>query len=206
VLASGGGSNMQAVLDHFARLGNARGGDVVVVASDRAAAGALTRARGAGIAAEALASPSDAAELKSLLERHAVDMIALAGYLKLVPREVVARYEQRIVNVHPALLPAFGGPGMYGRRVHQAVLDSGATVSGATVHFADQEYDHGKIIAMAGAGAAGRRRRLPRRAGAARGTSAVPARARRARRRAHHSFIMPTPVVRGRRRLYAATE
>jgi formyltetrahydrofolate-dependent phosphoribosylglycinamide formyltransferase len=148
VLASGGGSNMQAVLDHFARLGNARGGDVVVVASDRAAAGALTRARGAGIAAEALASPSDAAELKSLLERHAVDMIALAGYLKLVPREVVARYEQRIVNVHPALLPAFGGPGMYGRRVHQAVLDSGATVSGATVHFADQEYDHGKIIAQ----------------------------------------------------------
>ena len=79
---------------------------------------------------------------------HRVDLLVLAGYLKLVPAAVIARYRHRIVNVHPALLPAFGGPGMYGRRVHEAVLASGARESGATVHLVDEVYDRGAILAQ----------------------------------------------------------
>jgi folate-dependent phosphoribosylglycinamide formyltransferase PurN len=85
----------------------------------------------------------------ALLERHDVTHVVLAGYLKLVPVAVTARYRGAIVNVHPALLPAHGGPGMYGVRVHRAVLAAGDTASGATVHFVDAEYDRGAIIAAA---------------------------------------------------------
>jgi folate-dependent phosphoribosylglycinamide formyltransferase PurN len=77
-----------------------------------------------------------------------VDLIVLAGYLRLVPRSVVGAYRGRIINVHPALLPAFGGAGMYGQRVHSAVIEEGARVSGATVHFVDEQYDRGPIIAQ----------------------------------------------------------
>jgi phosphoribosylglycinamide formyltransferase-1 len=80
------------------------------------------------------------------LERHGVDFICLAGYLKLVPAGVVRAYAQRILNIHPALLPAFGGAGMYGRRVHEAVIEYGARISGATVHLVDEEYDRGPVI------------------------------------------------------------
>jgi phosphoribosylglycinamide formyltransferase 1 len=148
VLASGGGSNLQAILDHFDALGAHRGGDVVLVASDRAGAGALARARARGIATAHVERPADGAALAALLEAHRADVVVLAGYLKLVPRAVVGRYRGRLLNVHPALLPAFGGPGMYGRRVHEAVLDSGARISGATVHFVDEDYDRGAVIAQ----------------------------------------------------------
>jgi phosphoribosylglycinamide formyltransferase-1 len=74
--------------------------------------------------------------------------VALAGYLRLLPKEVIAEFPSRILNVHPALLPAFGGPGMYGERVHRAVLMSGAAVSGASVHYVDEEYDNGTIVAQ----------------------------------------------------------
>jgi formyltetrahydrofolate-dependent phosphoribosylglycinamide formyltransferase len=150
VFASGGGSNLQSIVDHFDRLGERRGGDVVLVASDRADAGSLERARRRGISAATLATPRNpiGANILALLDEHSVDLVALAGYLQLVPAEVVRRYAGRMVNVHPALLPAFGGPGMYGRRVHQSVLAAGATVSGATVHFVDEIYDHGRIIAQ----------------------------------------------------------
>jgi formyltetrahydrofolate-dependent phosphoribosylglycinamide formyltransferase len=84
----------------------------------------------------------------ALLARHAVDLVVLAGYLRFVPAEVTRSYRGRIVNIHPALLPAFGGAGMYGHRVHEAVIARGARVSGATVHFVDEEYDHGPIIAQ----------------------------------------------------------
>ena len=150
VLASGGGTNLQSILDHFDRLGQRRNGDVVLVASDRGDAGALERARRRGIPAATLATrrnPGDA-HIADLLEEHSIDLVALAGYLQLVPADVVRRYAGRMVNVHPALLPSFGGPGMYGRRVHQAVLDAGAVVSGATVHYVDEIYDHGRIIAQ----------------------------------------------------------
>src|SRR5690606_34460471 len=84
----------------------------------------------------------------AVLEEHRIQLIVLAGYLKLVPPDVVARYRGRMLNIHPALLPAFGGPGMYGLRVHQAVIASGARVSGATVHLVDDRYDEGRIVAQ----------------------------------------------------------
>jgi formyltetrahydrofolate-dependent phosphoribosylglycinamide formyltransferase len=120
----------------------------VLVLSNRAAAGGLERARAQGVPAVILADPASGAEWVAHLEEHRVDLIVLAGYLKLVPRDVVAAWRGRIVNVHPALLPAFGGPGMYGARVHRAVLESGASESGATVHLVDEEYDRGAILAQ----------------------------------------------------------
>jgi formyltetrahydrofolate-dependent phosphoribosylglycinamide formyltransferase len=150
VLASGGGSNLQAILDYFDHLGDRRAADVVVVASNRADAGALERAARHDIPNATLKSQSvpDGVALAALLDEHEVDFIVLAGYLKLVPPDVVARFSRRIVNVHPALLPAFGGAGMYGQRVHRAVIDSGVTVTGVTVHFVDNVYDSGRIIAQ----------------------------------------------------------
>jgi phosphoribosylglycinamide formyltransferase-1 len=150
VLASGGGTNLQAILDFLAARGAARSGDVVLVATDRPDARALERARAANVHAAVLRSTRcpDAPELLPLLQQHRADFVALAGYLRLLPKEVIAEFPGRIVNIHPALLPAFGGPGMYGERVHRAVLLSGATVSGATVHYVDEEYDRGTILAQ----------------------------------------------------------
>jgi phosphoribosylglycinamide formyltransferase-1 len=119
---------------------------VVRVISSHARAGALDRARRAGVATTVLADPADSAELLGVLAD--VELVVLAGYLKRVPIPVVARFHLRMINIHPALLPAFGGAGMYGRRLHEGVLASGATVSGATVHYVDEEYDHGPIIAQ----------------------------------------------------------
>ena len=149
ILASGGGSNLQAVIDHFRTLGHARAGDIVLVASDRPDSGALRKARAAGIRAATIISRHTALgdELEALLERHSIDLIVLAGFLQHVPAEVTRTYVGRIVNVHPAQLPEFGGPGMYGARVHRAVLASGARASGPTVHFVDEIYDHGATIA-----------------------------------------------------------
>ena len=112
VLASGGGSNLQALLDYFAALGEQRAGDVVLVAADRADAGALQRAARAGIPTATLPShrEPDAQSADDLLTDHDVDLVVLAGYMQYVPHEVTQRYPGRIVNVHPALLPAFGGP------------------------------------------------------------------------------------------------
>lgn len=145
VCVSGGGSNLQALLD---RLRGEEPARVVLVLSNRPEAGGLERARRAGIPAEVLADPSDASEWITRLGRRDVDLVVLAGYLKLVPPGVVQKYAGRILNVHPALLPAFGGPGMYGRRVHEAVLAGGATESGPTVHLVDEVYDRGAILAQ----------------------------------------------------------
>lgn len=150
VLASGGGSNLQAILDHLAALGESRHGDVVLVASNRPDAGALARAARAGISHALLRSPHapEGAEMSDVLAAHRVDLVALAGYMRLVPAEVTAAFLGRMLNVHPALLPEFGGPGMYGDRVHRAVLKAGATHSGPSVHFVDEVYDHGAVIAQ----------------------------------------------------------
>lgn len=149
VLASGGGSNLQAVIDHFRVLGDARGGDVVLVASDRADAGALERASRAGIATATVASRRApmGTGLAALLLEHRVDLLLLAGYLQLVPADVTRHMAGRVLNVHPGPLPEFGGPGMYGARVHRAVLAAGVAFSGPTVHFVDEVYDHGAAIA-----------------------------------------------------------
>jgi formyltetrahydrofolate-dependent phosphoribosylglycinamide formyltransferase len=150
VLASGGGSNLGAILDHLAALGERRHGDVVLVASNRPDAGALARAERAGIARAVLRSPHapDGLDLGTTLVAHEADLVALAGYMRLVPPEVTAAYRGRMLNVHPALLPEFGGPGMYGSRVHRAVLEAGAKLSGPSVHFVDEVYDHGAVIAQ----------------------------------------------------------
>lgn len=151
VFASGGGSNLQALLDNFNT--HDRVARIVLVVSDREDAPALERARKAGIEAVVIpvaGRPIDYVSRETLvtLESADVDLIALAGYLRLVPPAVVRRYRNRILNIHPALLPAFGGKGMFGVRVHRAVLDAGAKISGATVHLVDEEYDTGAIIAQ----------------------------------------------------------
>ena len=148
VFASGGGSNLQALLDHATTEWR-----IALVLSDKADAGALQRAERAGVArAVVAAGAGTAAEIEQgmldALREHDIDAIALAGYMKLVPAGVVNAFTGRIVNVHPALLPAFGGKGMYGMHVHRAVLESGARVTGATVHLADEVYDRGRIIAQ----------------------------------------------------------
>ncbi len=148
--ASGSGSNFLAL--HAAE---ARGAPwrIQLVVSDREDAGALERARALGIATRVIpVSGRDPAEVAeetlAALEAHGIQVIFLAGYLRLVPRSVTEAYHRRILNVHPALLPAFGGKGMYGRRVHEAVLAAGERVSGPTVHFVDEQYDEGTILAQ----------------------------------------------------------
>lgn len=148
ILASGGGTNVQAILDHFSERQARAAGTVVLVASNRADAGALVHARRAGIEASVLADPAHASALLNLLHSVNTDLLVLAGYLKLVPRDVVHAFAGRMLNVHPALLPAFGGNGMYGHRVHAAVIASCAKVSGVTVHWVDEEFDRGAIVAQ----------------------------------------------------------
>ncbi len=148
MLASGTGSNLEAIVNHFAEGTAAQTGAVVLVASDNPRAGALARAEARGITAATLPDWADGPALLARLRDARIDTIALAGYLRRVPREVTQAYRGRVLNVHPALLPAFGGRGMYGRHVHEAVIAAGARVSGATVHFVDDQFDHGPIIAQ----------------------------------------------------------
>ena len=143
VLVSGGGTNLQALLDTLKDSSLAR---VTRVISNRSQAGALERARRASVPTVILRDPGDAVELQAALGD--AQLVVLAGYLKLVPRAVVSRFRGRMINIHPALLPDFGGPGMYGHHVHEAVLASGATESGVTVHLVDEEFDRGEIIAQ----------------------------------------------------------
>ncbi|MFZ5624713.1 MAG: phosphoribosylglycinamide formyltransferase [Gemmatimonadota bacterium] len=145
VAASGSGTNLQALLD---RLVPPAPASVVLVLSNRADAGALERARRHGVPTAVLCDPASAEEWLALLAAHAVGLLVLAGYLKRVPDGVVEAWRGRIINIHPALLPAFGGAGMYGRRVHEAVLRSGVAESGATVHLVDEVFDHGEIVAQ----------------------------------------------------------
>lgn len=150
VFASGRGSNFQAILNAIqqqilpARVG--------VVISNNSSAGALDLARARRIPALHLSQhqfqteQAYTEELLRMLENYNAELLALAGYMKKLPPKVVQKFRNRILNVHPALLPSFGGAGMYGMHVHRAVLASGATVSGATVHLVDEEYDRGPII------------------------------------------------------------
>ncbi len=147
VLASGGGSNFQALVDRFRRSPER---EVVGVIASREGAGVLERARRAGVASAVSppASTSGAAAtfLRRTLDEWRSDIVVLAGYMKLVPEALVRAYWGRILNIHPALLPAFGGRGMYGARVHRAVIEAGVRITGATVHFVDEAYDRGPIL------------------------------------------------------------
>ena len=150
VFASGGGTNFQAILDAINR-GTLPAKPVCCV-SNAPDAGALDRAERADVPT-AVVPPSDYDDpsafgnaLLDVLAEHDVSFVALAGYMIKVPTNVVDAYRGRMTNVHPALLPAFGGQGMYGMHVHEAVLDYGAHWSGVTVHLVDEEYDHGPIV------------------------------------------------------------
>lgn len=148
VLASGRGSNLQAIVDHFDNLARERIAKVVLVASNRADSPALIRAATASIDIADFDAADDGAQLLALLRQFRVDLVVLAGYLKRIPSKVIREYAGRIINIHPALLPAFGGEGMYGARVHEAVLASGAKETGVTVHLVDDDYDRGPIVAQ----------------------------------------------------------
>src|SRR6266566_3528801 len=148
VLASGRGSNLQAIIQHFDSLARERVAKVALVASNRADSPALLLAETASIDIAHFDANDDGSELLDLLHRYRIDLVVLAGYLKRIPPRVIREYAGRIMNIHPALLPAFGGEGMYGARVHEAVIASGARESGVTVHLVDNEYDRGPIVAQ----------------------------------------------------------
>lgn len=148
VFVSGRGSNLKAILEH-PELKNLI--EVVAVFSDKSDCGAFEIARSYGIETRVIGKGEGKLSNENLLEtlkNYNLNLIVLAGYLKLVPVEVVKEFENRIINIHPALLPSFGGKGMYGMNVHTAVFNSSAKVSGATVHFVNAEYDKGNIIAQ----------------------------------------------------------
>lgn len=148
VMISGNGSNLQALIDHQDSLQ----GEIVLVLSSNEEAKGLERARDVGI--DGICIDSNAFEDRSVyeqmmlntLEAYQVDLIVLAGYMRILGSTFIQTYANRLMNVHPALLPSFGGPGYYGERVHQAVLDAGVRVTGATVHFVTEETDAGPII------------------------------------------------------------
>lgn len=144
VFASGGGTNLEALLEALDPHPKA---EIALVVSDRDGAFALERAARRGVDT-AIVTHDDGESIIALLEAHAIDWVVLAGYLRIIPPTVVQRYRGRMLNIHPALLPKFGGAGMYGERVHTAVLEAGETESGATVHLVDEVYDHGPIVAQ----------------------------------------------------------
>lgn len=147
IFVSGGGSNFRKI--HGATESGEIPARVALVVTDKSRCPATDYARDQGI--EVVHYPAPDMEPPALLrafEQADIDFIILAGYLKLVPSEVVRAYPRAMLNIHPALLPAFGGQGYYGRRVHEAVIASGAKVSGVSVHFVDEEYDHGPIVAQ----------------------------------------------------------
>ncbi len=150
VFASGGGSNFQALIDKKAE--GLLHVNFAVLIGNNSRAKAFERAKKHEIPTLHIA-PSHFPDEKSYAEKlmtelasYNVDAISLAGYMKMIPLKLIQKYRNRIINIHPALLPSFGGQGMYGKRVHQAVLDYGAKVSGITVHFADEQYDKGPVI------------------------------------------------------------
>ncbi|MCA9653941.1 MAG: phosphoribosylglycinamide formyltransferase [Myxococcales bacterium] len=148
VLASGRGSNLQALVAAYSR--GELSAPVVVVVSNNSGAGALQLARDKGIAAAHISRkthPDEGAAILACLYEHEVDLVVLAGYMKRVDPRIIGAYRDRIINIHPAPLPRFGGQGMYGHAVHQAVLDAGVPLSGPTVHRVTEEYDEGEILA-----------------------------------------------------------
>lgn len=151
VLVSGGGTNLQAIIDRIAD-GSIRGAEIVRVISNNPGVYALERAEKSGIPSQVL-SPKDFASreefndaLLAALQASGADLVVLAGCLVAIPPQVVKAYPNRIINIHPALIPSFCGKGFYGLHVHEKVLERGVKVTGATVHFVDEDLDHGKIL------------------------------------------------------------
>lgn len=153
VLVSGGGTNLQAIID-AKRAGKIPSAELALVVASNASAYALTRAENAGIAHTVLRkekgeAPADYGErLLTLLHENAIDVVVLAGFLTILPENVIRAYDHRILNIHPSLIPSFCGGGFYGLHVHEAALKRGVKVTGATVHFVNEITDGGDIIAQ----------------------------------------------------------
>ncbi len=146
VFVSGGGTNLQALLDAEAQ-GSLPSGELVLVLSNKKGVYALERAAAAGVASVVVERGEDFEErIEAALVEQGAQMIVLAGFLSILSAEFTERWAGRIINVHPSLLPDFGGVGYYGRRVHEAVLESGVKRTGATVHYVNAEPDGGEII------------------------------------------------------------
>lgn len=149
VLISGGGTNLQAIIDGIKN--RDINGEIAIVISNRKDAYGLKRAELNGIRNEFIDynnmdTDSYNKRLLNLLLEERVDLVVLAGYLKVVGQEIISTYRNRIINIHPSLIPSFCGKGYYGEKVHQAVLDKGVKITGVTVHYVDEGTDTGKII------------------------------------------------------------
>lgn len=153
VLVSGGGTNLQAIID-AKRAGKIPSAELALVVASNASAYALTRAENAGIVHTVLRkekgeAPENYGErLLTLLRENAIDVVVLAGFLMILPENVIHAYDHRILNIHPSLIPSFCGDGFYGLHVHEAALKRGVKVTGATVHFVNEITDGGDIIAQ----------------------------------------------------------
>lgn len=153
VLVSGGGTNLQALID-AERAGRISDGEIALVICNRTGAYALERAAAAGIPAEVVTRKACGgqegfeAKMTELLEENGIELIVLAGFLNILSNDFVSRYDHRIVNIHPSLIPAFCGDGFYGLRPHIAALERGVKITGATVHFVNEIADGGEIIAQ----------------------------------------------------------
>ena len=152
VLASGRGSNLKSII--FSQIKGKIKSQIVLVISNNSNSNSLNIARSYQIPAIHLSQKQFTSESEyadsflNILEKHHIDMIVLAGYMKLIPLEIIRRYKNKIINIHPALIPAFCGQGFYGLKVHEAVIESGVKITGVTIHFVDEVYDHGPIIAQ----------------------------------------------------------
>lgn len=151
VLVSGGGTNLQAIIDGIEQ-GKITNAEITVVISNKRGVYALERAQSSGIET-AVISPKDYSNrqefnqaLIDTIDLYKVDLVVLAGYLVIIPEKLIRKYRNKIINIHPSLIPSFCGPGYYGLRVHEAVLERGTKITGATVHFVDEGTDTGPII------------------------------------------------------------
>ncbi len=151
VCVSGGGTNLQAIIDSIAN-GTIKNTEIAIVISNKSDAFALERASKAGIDGICI-NPKEYANKQQFadamidtLKEYKIDLVVFAGYLVVVPPEIIKEYRNRIINIHPSLIPAHCGMGYYGLKVHESVLAAGNKITGATVHFVDEEADHGPII------------------------------------------------------------
>ncbi len=144
ILASGTGSNAEKIIQYFSNNSNVK---IAVIVTNNTAAGVLHVAKKNAVPAEVISvKKEDAAVYLKILQQYAIDFVILAGYLKMVPAGVIKQFPGKIINIHPALLPAYGGSGMYGMKVHKAVIEANEKESGISIHFVDEIYDNGEII------------------------------------------------------------
>lgn len=150
IFASGNGSNAENIIRYFRRH-NDTCAEVVLVVSNNPEAKVVQRGKALGVDTAVMSRQeiNDPGKILPLLQNHAVDFIVLAGFLLMVPAFLIARFNQRIINIHPSLLPRFGGKGMFGSHVHRAVVEAGASETGITIHHVSEKYDEGQIIFQA---------------------------------------------------------